>query len=285
MCTLSDTLRHALLGDFTNKCINPNFSSDAASWVAGNSAVLSAVANGQAGNCLLITNGAAGNGRAYQDFTVKIGQHLFAKGYAKKGTANGVRVLLGTPTVADYYGSTRLLTGAAFADDATSMFSIGAKVQEVTLRVTLEADAGNGLTGYFDTIVVSQFTNGLADAMSGGDIHLFSGTRPSDPNVAPTGTKLLTIPNIHWAAPVNGTISKDPAENWVGNGLVGGQNAGYGVMTEFGDDTSTSGAGKKRIFFTVAQGSGAELVMSSTAISLGVQSAINSATFTLPVGL
>lgn len=105
-----------------------------------------------------------------------------------------------------------------------------------------------------------RINNTLRDAMlacvpDGGNFMVYTGAQPASAGTAPTGTMLVSMDYVTFAAPVSGT--KDLAAVVQGTAVASGT-AGWARYT----DGSTSVDGS-----VGATGSGADFIISSTAIT------------------
>lgn len=119
-------------------------------------------------------------------------------------------------------------------------------------------------------------------------IDIYTGTRPSTPDTAATGTKLArftaaSAAKMHLDDSVTaGVIAKEPSEVWGATGLANGT-AGYYRLVTSSDDGTTTSTTAVRIDGVIAT-SGGDLNMSSTTIAIDAPLLINTATFTIPGG-
>lgn len=119
-------------------------------------------------------------------------------------------------------------------------------------------------------------------------INIYTGSQPTSPDDASTGTLLATIYSnnptdtlgINFDAPVLGVIEKAAAETWAGTALATGT-AGYFRIYEAADDPSLLSTTNSRMDGAVAT-SGGELNMSSTAIVVSAVQTVTSFDVTLP---
>ena len=129
-------------------------------------------------------------------------------------------------------------------------------------------------------------TGSVKSIFAGGLIKIYSGVPPADADAAVTGTLLCTVSNNSTGTGINfdtsavsGVLSKAPGETWSGN------NAATGTATYFrhvasGDDgtLSTTQARIQGVIATV----GADLNLSSTALTSGAPQTIDFYSFTIP---
>lgn len=126
-----------------------------------------------------------------------------------------------------------------------------------------------------------------------GVIHLYSGSRPASADSAETGTLLAVITNngaaftpgvqdaagLRFGDPVNGAISPLPGQSWKTNAVLATGTIGYGVLY---DNARVTGASTTavRTMFTVGT-SGADMILSRTAVTAGEPFSITRATITV----
>ncbi len=132
----------------------------------------------------------------------------------------------------------------------------------------------------------------FADALKNGTFKIFTGSQPPTADDAETGTELVQITlssgpftpgnptnGINLEDAVNGVLSKAVAETWSGVASASGT-AGY---FRFYDNSMTTGSSNTAIRFDGAIAtSGAELNMSSTTITDGGTTTIDSFEVELP---
>lgn len=146
--------------------------------------------------------------------------------------------------------------------------------------------------------ISSGLANGLLSGDSfkalveGGDggagflIDIYSGARPASPDLAATGTKLVTLSaagagtGLHLAsAAAGGALAKASAETWQGTGLANGT-AGYFRLRTGADTGGAESTTAIRVDGTVAT-SGGDLNMTSVAVASGAPYIVSAAGFNL----
>ena len=144
-------------------------------------------------------------------------------------------------------------------------------------------------TGLVNGLLV---TGALKEVIEGSDgagffIDIYSGTRPTSPDTAATGTKLVRITaaagakmNLESAVTSAGVIDKEGDETWAGTAVASGT-AGYFRIVTNSDDGTTTSTSVVRIDGTVGT-SGADLNLTSTTIASGAPVSISAGSFTLP---
>jgi hypothetical protein len=118
----------------------------------------------------------------------------------------------------------------------------------------------------------------LLDGGSGaGTIKVYTGTQPSTPNDAATGTLLVTV---NLADPATGAASSGVAT------LAGTPLSGSGVATGTAGWARFADSAAAAVFDGVvtATGGGGQIELSTTSISTGVTVQITSGTVTMPLG-
>ena len=276
----STGLRNRLMGINTEMITNGAFSSDTTGWTAV-TAALSSAAGGQSGNGLQVAeSGGADPGKAYQDITTKVGHFYKLSLYFKKGTADYGKFMVGTTADEDAIYASANLNDAAWAQ-----YTVGFTATATTTRITLQSnDATAGETSLFDTVVLHCESHSLQDIFNGGQIEIYSGAQPTEPDDVPSGTLLVTIKNgasgITFDDAAAGVLSKASGETWSGT-AVATNTAGYFRLVAPGD-LGTDNATDCRIDGAIAT-SGSQLNLSSTAIATGAVETITAFTITLPL--
>ena len=143
------------------------------------------------------------------------------------------------------------------------------------------------------TIVMSCKGGSLKDVFQDGELRIYSGSQPSSPDAAVSGTLLLEISEsaAAWAAgafanglefgdAASGAISKAAAEIWQDAGIAAGT-AGWFRFIANPADAGAASTTLPRIDGSVGT-SGADLNMSSTTITVGATYTIDTFTLTLP---
>jgi hypothetical protein len=129
-------------------------------------------------------------------------------------------------------------------------------------------------------------TNPFKTIMNLSFIKIYTGSAPADADAAVTGTLLCTISNNSTAtgltmaaSATNGTIVKNASEVWSGVNAATGT-AGYYRHVAAGDD-GTSSTTQARIQGTIGT-SGADMNLSSVALTSGATQTIDNYSITLP---
>ena len=131
-------------------------------------------------------------------------------------------------------------------------------------------------------------TGGFSGAFDSGALYIYSGAIPTDADTTEgSGTLLLTITvasavmpggGISYATPAGGSITK-AAEVWSGVAGASGTAAWFRLY----DSNETTGASTTAVRLDGTVGtSNADLLVTSTSISSGATTTIDSAEFTLP---
>jgi len=148
----------------------------------------------------------------------------------------------------------------------------------MTLRVSTGLVNGLLSTGSFKSLI---------EGGSGFLIDIYSGSRPNTPDLAATGTKLLTLSisgggsGMHLAAAAaSGAIDKLSSETWQGTGIANGT-AGYYRLRLTADSGTSDSTSAVRIDGTVAT-SGADMNLTSTVVAVGAPFIVSSVSFSLP---
>ena len=160
----------------------------------------------------------------------------------------------------------------------------------ITFATGTVAVAEVGLAG---TVVAIARGGSLKDIFHDGVLRIYSGTQPSDPDTAVSGTLLIEVTEsggtfahgafangLEFGDAAAGIIAKAAAETWQGAGIAAGT-AGYFRLCANPTDAGGASTSLPRIDGSVGT-SGADLNMSSTTITVGATYTIDSFQFTLP---
>jgi hypothetical protein len=188
--------------------------------------------------------------------------------------------------VGDLFSTTGSTTGANDLTDEPILAVAAGKLEFATGQVnTAEAFvAATDITGDNE--------GSLRELLLNGIIHIYSGSQPADADSAETGTKLLEITvasgafvagsptnGLEIAAPISGKIGIKAAETWSGVGLADGT-AGW---FRFYDNKEHEGALGSAVRLDGNCGvSGAQLNMSSTSVTSGATTTVDSFDITEP---
>lgn len=143
------------------------------------------------------------------------------------------------------------------------------------------------------TVLIATEGGSLKDVMRDGVLKIYSGSQPSSPDEAVSGTLLATITvsngafvagafdnGLEFGDAASGAISKASGEVWSGLGIVAGT-AGWFRFCANPTDAGAASTTLPRIDGSIGT-SGADLNMSSTSIAVSATYTIDSFTFTLP---
>lgn len=113
------------------------------------------------------------------------------------------------------------------------------------------------------------------DVGGAGNIKIYTGAQPADPQTAPTGTLLATIPlnNPAFTVATTGVANLIVVPTVTGNGVADGVAGWFRV---------TSGGGSAVFDGQCGTGAPADLVLDTTTISTGLPVTIISGTYTQP---
>jgi hypothetical protein len=274
---LSTGLQNTMAGINTTLATNGIFTTDTdppASWTTVTATLTSeGSAQGGSGYCMRVAEtGSSAAGQAYQDITTKIGHRYELSLYFKKGTAASGRVLIGVTSDNDSIFASGALSDA---DWAQKVYSFTATA--TTTRITMEStDATATEYSDFDTISMACIDGSIQQALRYGEFKIYSGSQPTDPDEAPSGTLLVTIKNgssgITFGDAVDGYLSKTSGETWTGVGVASGT-AGWFRLAAPGDG---GGASTTDARIDGACGtSGAELNFTSLSFGVGATQTIS----------
>lgn len=279
----STGLRNKLLGININKVTNGSFTTDVTGWTPVD-AVLSSVSGGQSGNCLQIAeSGGTNPGKAYQDIETKAGHLYILEVYFKRGTSASGKVMIGTTSDENAIWDTGNLTYTTWTkvpgnNASSEKGQIVFEALEATTRITLQSnDTANGTTSFFDEVKCISLARSIQDLFSGCYIKIYTGTQPSSPDAAPTGTLLVTIDSqnntgLHFDDATGGVLVKKATETWSGTAVATGTAGWFRIIAK--GDSGGASTTDERIDGACGT-AGAELTMSSTAIVQGAVQSIS----------
>lgn len=282
---LSTALQNRLAGYELNTV--PNGSCDGGSvalWNNGANGTVATYATGQSGTALKITGAGAAN-YCYDSMVLKNGHTYMVEYYHLNGDTTGTGYLkIGTSMDDSTYYSGAALNDAAWAVKR-DWFRVTGTLGSTT-EIFVTCGTTNGHYDYFDEIRVVDVAESIKSVFNGGNVKVYSGTQPADPDDAPTGTLLVTINNggtgITFGNASDGVLSKGSGETWSGTVTATGT-AGWFRLCQAGDgadaDTDYTDC---RIDGTVAT-SGGEINFSSLAFTVSSVQTISDLHPTLPM--
>lgn len=146
------------MGYGSNLVLNGTFDSDTVSWAPGTGATLTNEANGQDGNCMMVTCDGTDNRYGEQLIVVSSGILYDFSIYFKKGNADHGRILVGiTADSSDYYDS------GDISDAGWTKYSTSFLTTDTNCYITLYSrEALN--TAYYDTVVLRSMFSGGGEA-------------------------------------------------------------------------------------------------------------------------
>lgn len=185
------------------------------------------------------------------------------------------------------YGSTTAANDTAFVNGVVLTAVAAGTITFATGTVnTGEAFAAG-------TVLVCCKGGSLKDIFKDGVLRIYSGSQPTSPDSAASGTLLLEISEdagafaagafdngLEFGDAASGAIAKATGETWQDTGLAAGT-AGYFRFVGNAADTGAASTSLPRIDGSVGT-SGADLNMSSTGVTAGATYTIDSFQFTLP---
>lgn len=278
---LSTGLQNALAGKNTELVENGTFTSAATSWTAATATVAydGTTVDGRANH--LKVNGSAGY--AHQSVTVKPSQvyRLSFRNYNSAG--NGYVNVGPTAGTSTNYASGNLANTSWTTDFAPSQALVVSGLATVFFKTTSSQTTaviqlGTSGTGdhHYDDVSLVCVSRSIQDVFTLGNVKIYTGTQPTDPDSAPTGTLLVTIANgasgVTFADATDGVLTKTVGETWSGVGVANGT-AGYFRLCAYGDSGADSTT-DCRIDGAVAT-SGGELNFSSLAFTSGATQTIS----------
>lgn len=188
--------------------------------------------------------------------------------------------------VGDLFSTTGSTTGLNDLTDEPILAVAAGKLEFATGQVnTAEAFVA-------DTDITGDNEGSLAELFKDGIVHIYSGSQPADADSAEIGTKLLEVTvasgaftpgsptnGLEIAAPISGKIGIKASETWSGVGIAEGT-AGW---FRFYDNKEHTGALDSAVRLDGNCGvSGAQLNMSSTSVTVGATTTIDSFDVTMP---
>jgi hypothetical protein len=242
---------------------NGTFTTATTDWDASSGTTLS-VADTYDGNDNNMSVVHASAGYASQDIAVFPGHlYKFVYSYAEGGGAGDARVSVGTSAGDRSLYDSGSLTTATWTT-VTTYFTVGSTTE--TIYINLET-TGAGKQ-YYDNVSLTCVEGSLRDIFKYSEWQIWSGTQPSDPDSAPTGTKLVTINNagagITFGVASSGALAKTVGETWTGVGVADGT-AGWFRLCMLNDPETTDSSYKWPRLDGQVGTSGAELNFTSTA--------------------
>ena len=282
--TLSTELRNLLLGYNHEEVTNGTFTSTTTGWTASD-ATLTSEASGQDGNHLRVAEtGGANPGIAYQDITVTENHVYYLSFYFKKGTADTGRVYIGKTGDTDYYYDSGALSDADWTQYET-WFRVAAG--ETTVRISCITDDATA-TEYsgFDTITCYDTAADIRKIFENGFLKIYSGSKPTSADDAPTGTLLVTFYSDGSSAGLDfavnassGTLTKLSTQTWSGTVAATGTAGWARLQTR--EDSGGSSTTDARIDMQCGT-SGVEIILSSTSLNAGATETMNSFSVVMP---
>ncbi len=268
----STGLKNKLLGITINKCTNGSATVDISGWTPVNG-VITRIASGGVSDgpyFSLAESGGANPGKMHWDFTTKVGHLYMLELYAKKGTADSCKVMVGTPAVEDV-----LWDSGNLADADWTLYRVFFYAISTTTRVTFQTnDATEGETSFLDELRFVSMARAVKDLFQGGFLKLYSGSQPASPDNAPSGNNVLlctfysdgVAAGLEFDDAAGGVLNKKTGQTWSGTAIASGTAGWFRIVVS--DDSGAESTTDERIDGAVAT-SGAQLNMSSTAIAEG----------------
>ena len=250
-------------------------------WLSGNSAILSSVAGGQAGNALQITNVGASYGYAYQAITTIANQNYTLSFYQKNGSTSGIYRIESSLTTGDIYSS------EAISNAAWTLVTINFKAVSTTTYFRFSNGTNtDGQTSLFDEISVKPLTqtnlNGGFESKGtgetlGSEILLNPGFETAGATPPAFGTWTETL--------AGGTITRDNASPHGGSWCMKVVSPASGLPYETQAFTTVGSTRYKFTFWTKGDGTYAGNytvydVTNSTYIFNAVSTGVTAATWT-----
>jgi hypothetical protein len=138
-------------------------------------------------------------------------------------------------------------------------------------------------------------TNSFQDIFANGVLYLYSGTQPTDPDAAATGSMLLKVTlaggafahgtatnGLNFGAAVAGVLPKSSSETWSGACTTAGTIGWFRFCANPADSEPTDADTVRKSFDGSVASSGAQLLMSSTTVAVGDTRTIDSFNASIP---
>lgn len=281
----STGLRNKLAGITTNLISNGAFGTDTSGWTGSGATLTRDLTAGvDSGPALKIANSGAAAGKAYTDITTVAGRAYLLEMYLDVGDAGGMQVLVGSTSDDD-----AIQTSASFTDTSLTKKSIAFVATGTTTRITVLV--GSTTSGQFvlvDDVVCEEVLDGLRGIFKGAKLNLYTGTQPTSPDDAATGTLIATISlnsgsdGFEFTSAASGVIGKPSGVTWSGVNVASGtQTIGYGRLYETGDSPGSSSTTAARYDFSIGT-SGADVNVSSVSAANGATTTFTQLDVTVP---
>lgn len=171
----------------------------------------------------------------------------------------------------------------ALAEDGAIVFTAGASTTSVFLSFVRAGAAADVIS--LDNVRLTDQSRSLAEVFAGGNIKIYTGTQPTNPSDAPTGTLLVTIDNsgtgLTFGDAASGSVSKTSGETWEGTAGATGT-AGWARLCTATDGGALSTT-DPRCDMSVGT-SGAQINFSSTAFQDTATQTITTLAISIPQG-
>lgn len=138
-------------------------------------------------------------------------------------------------------------------------------------------------------------SNSFQDIFANGVMYLYSGTQPTDPDAAASGSLLLKVTlaggsfahgtstnGLNFGSASAGVLPKSSSETWSGACTTAGTIGWFRFCANAADSEPTDADTVRKSFDGSVSSSGAQLLMSSTTVSIGDTRTVDSFNVTLP---
>jgi hypothetical protein len=198
------------------------------------------------------------------------------------------------------------LTAGFMAGDSIIVTGFTGGMQYISGPFTIVAVVAGTITlatglltadGATEAVTITTLVGGsIRDIFKRGVLRIYSGVQPTTADLAATGTKLLEITvgsaaftggavaaGLEFGAAAAGAIAKSTAQTWSGVGLANGTAGWWRFYGNAADEAATPAISTTlpRMDGTIAT-SGGQINMSSTSVTLGATSTVDTFTVTLP---
>lgn len=138
-------------------------------------------------------------------------------------------------------------------------------------------------------IAANALLGGLKTALASSKIHIFSGSQPTTPLLAASGTLLATITvdgdgtGLTWDTPADGDMEKPSATVWKGTAVADGKAGWCRISAATDTSPALASTTEVRVDMVCTRTGSTECVLSTLSIVAGGTVSVDSAKITMPV--